>query len=126
MRFIASIGLCALYLLPLFAVACFPPQRRAGNWTDVQGRTVAWTEATPFDRFEFGYVPTFQWVGDVGTCKEIGYTSKTTIGRVGPLQYRYYCWVVDIPIAVVLAIACVTPFLFALRYRIVSRPRSGV
>jgi hypothetical protein len=55
-------------LAPLLALMiCFPPMRRAGNWSD-QATSLRAPEsvALEFDRSFFGYIPSYRWIGQVG------------------------------------------------------------
>lgn len=57
-------------LVPLLTLLmCFPPMRRAGNWSDREtGKPAA--AATKLDRHLFGYIPTYRWVGQLGSAAE--------------------------------------------------------
>jgi len=79
---------------PLAQLVCFPPQRRSGNWTDMDGHVVVAPVAQEFDRVEFGYIPSFRWFGNVGIAEEKGYLSKLGLeGRM--LQHDRYRWEID-------------------------------
>src|SRR5436190_2496418 len=76
-------------------VTAFPPQRRMGIWTNSQNQPVLSWEAYRFDRFEFGYLPSFRWISDVGKKDETEGLSTVTLLETGPYQYRIYQWVID-------------------------------
>lgn len=86
-----------LLLVPLLTLLiCFPPMRRAGQWSDaVTGNPAAATAATEFDRKLFGYIPSYRWVGQLGSQAQSGPGSL-----VVDKHRRYYSsdqerWVID-------------------------------
>jgi len=76
-------------------IVCFPPQRRAGNWVDSMGKPPAWAVAHRLDRFEFGYIPSFCLLTNIGKVEATGYLSKVALRDAGTCSYRDYRWVVD-------------------------------
>lgn len=85
-------------LVPLLSIlVCFPPMRRASNWSDREtGEPAAAAAATTFDRNLFGYIPSHRWVGQLGSAVDDDAMLVMTIDR----QHRWYRkdhdrWVVD-------------------------------
>jgi len=86
--FVVLVGAVALMVL-------FPPLRRAGIWTNSQNRPISSGEAYRFDRFEFGYSPSFRTIGDIGKQEETEGLSTVTLLETGAYQYKAYRWLVD-------------------------------
>jgi hypothetical protein len=48
-------------------VFCFPPLRGSGDWRDeATGQPIPGSVALEFDRFLFGYIPSYGWIGSLG------------------------------------------------------------
>src|SRR5262245_43251734 len=57
-----------LFMVAVFALSiAFPPMRRAADWTEqATGIPVPSSDALTFDRFYFGYIPSYHWIGHWG------------------------------------------------------------
>lgn len=65
-RFGKGVLWCMVGLVAV-VVVLFPPLRNVGDWRDQSsGQPVSAVEADQLNRFCFGWVPTFAWVGLVG------------------------------------------------------------
>ena len=103
-------------LVPLLALlTCFPPMRRAGDWSDLDtGKLAAAT--TTFDRHVFGWIPSYRWVGQLGSEVEDDPGPVLTIDK-HQTWYRqdHERWVIDwLYMSSELVIVAILPLPFAL------------
>ena len=82
-------------LVTVVTLICCPPLRRLGEWTDERRQPVPRQVANRFDRFEFGYLPSFQFVSNVGRVERVKAVSQVTLNGDGPYRYSQYCWSPD-------------------------------
>lgn len=113
-------ALWTVTLLVALAVACFPPQRRAGDWREVSANEpVATSAADSLDQAYFGIIPRFAWFGMVGSeeLMFIGVIYRLPDMAVAAHCSRF-CWKVAwgyVAVEVACAILLVLPFARARR-----------
>src|SRR5262245_4569993 len=85
------------FVLIFVLMCCFPPMRRTADWIECEsGRPIPPQDQLAFDRDWYGYIPTYRWIGEVGSEYK-GDNVKYQIGFAG----RGYCtpsrvyWVID-------------------------------
>ena len=78
-----------IWLAVASAVLAFPPQRRVGVWSDAEGRMPHARDADEFDRFPFGYIPTFQPATYLGTNSRRPGVGKTTISNAKAQLFHF-------------------------------------
>ena len=77
-RRVALWTLVAVFVLML----CFPPLRRIGTWSELETNAPIPTElGTLYDRDEFGYIPTYAWIG---RCSETETPEISTTVKLDP------------------------------------------
>lgn len=126
---VTSVGRMVLWcVVGMVAVVAglFPPVRNAGDWRDVSnGEPVSPTTAGELDRFYFGWMPKFAWVGQVGVEEPRAPGVRVGLGVSG---VSAHCdrsrWAVDW-IALAAEVCCFTvvvlPFARARRPTIAAR-----
>lgn len=85
-----------LYVAILFALLCFPPQRRRGDWSRNDQIPILANERDQLDRTYFGYLPTFQFVSPIfGGYRFSG--EETNYQRLEGCRYKMtlYGWGID-------------------------------
>ena len=107
----------------LSALVCFPPQRRVGDWRDTQGQSMPAEQAKCFDRLEFGFLPSFQWLSNIGRQRPTGYLTTTTSEGHGPYLNSTFHWTLDwfwaaMLSALVLIVLAASMCRHAMRYRL--------
>jgi hypothetical protein len=69
--------------------------RREGDWTEVaSGRKISSQVALEFDRFLYGYIPSFRWIGEIGGEETEEPDKTVTIQTLGPFRCTRYRWVI--------------------------------
>jgi hypothetical protein len=82
--------------LLIVLMMCFPPFRRAGDWHAVAtGEPINSEFAVKFDRWYFGYLPQFEWIGFCDTEEELSPGCIVTLENQGPNRCARVRWVVD-------------------------------
>jgi hypothetical protein len=64
----------AIAVLAIAFTAAFPPTRRVGDWkSEATGEPIPTHYAQEFDRFLFGFIPSYAWIGmgDYFSCRLI-------------------------------------------------------
>lgn len=93
-----SLQKCLLWIaLCMGIILLFPPCRRTGNWKNItSGRTVSRTENNYYDRFCFGYIPTYQWVGHCFSPSTTEASLQINLGTgAGTYQHTEWRWKID-------------------------------
>lgn len=79
--------------LAIVVMVLFPPMRRSADWQDkATGKPTPALIALELDRYLFGYIPSYGWVGTRGG--EQPYGCILTINGSGPHQCDSYRWVI--------------------------------
>ena len=82
--------------LLIVLVVCFPPFRRAGDWrAEVTAEPVNPAAAVKFDRWYFGYIPQYDWIGFSNTEEDLNPGCIVTLGDQGPNRCTRTRWVID-------------------------------
>ena len=88
------VGASLIAILLLFVSMAFPPMRRTADWSDKEtGQSIPAEWQTEFDRFLFGYIPSYGWIGSTG--QQLPYSCEVTIQGRGPYRCESYMWIID-------------------------------
>lgn len=115
---VGRIGFRLLFVLCLFLMLCVVPMRRRGTWIDVdRGKPVQETYSATLDRDVFGYIPTWRWVGTVGTAAPLASDISARIDAQPLCRLTACFWTIHwlaLVVEVSLAFAWLSPFLLAI------------
>lgn len=77
-------------------MVCFPPMRCIGHWTSEQADASAPPQvAAEYDRVEFGYLPSYRWIGECGQPLEDLTPTSLSVLDHGKYQYTSAHWIID-------------------------------
>lgn len=81
--------------LILALMVLFPPLRRAGDWIEPDTASpIPSGTAERVDRWFFGYIPRYGWIGEIGSMEET-IPSTVKLEEQGPYWCSSFRWVVD-------------------------------